>query len=91
VNVELRKQLDLYASRPVKTLPGIKAATTGGPDRGRENTEDLYSGLEHAMAVRGGDRSRSSPRRPARGIALRLVRAKTHDRKRVSAVHRPTS
>src|SRR6185369_1428576 len=49
-NVALRKALDLFANvRPAKTLPGVK-----GPfaDKDidiiivRENTEDLYSGIE---------------------------------------------
>src|ERR1700743_3114780 len=48
INVTLRKKFDLYANfRPVKTLPGLK---TKFPDIDlvifRENTEDLYSGLE---------------------------------------------
>jgi NAD-dependent isocitrate dehydrogenase len=50
-NVQLRKALDLFANvRPVKTLPGLK-----GPFAHmdvdliivRENTEDLYAGLEY--------------------------------------------
>src|SRR5207247_7950021 len=51
VNVGLRKALDLYANlRPVWNLPGI-----GGRIPGvdlvivRENTEDLYAGLEHEV------------------------------------------
>jgi isocitrate dehydrogenase (NAD+) len=51
INVRLRKELDLFASiRPVRTLPGIKV-----PYRDvnlvvvRENTEGLYSGLEHVV------------------------------------------
>jgi len=48
INVTLRKKFDLYANfRPVKTLPGLK---TNYPDIDliifRENTEDLYAGLE---------------------------------------------
>src|SRR5262249_13777123 len=49
INVRLRQQLELYASvRPVHSLPGLKV-----PYQGvnlvvvRENTEGLYSGLEH--------------------------------------------
>jgi isocitrate dehydrogenase (NAD+) len=51
-NVTLRKALDLYACvRPVKSIPGV-------PSRFddvnlivvRENTEGLYSGLEHRIA-----------------------------------------
>jgi isocitrate dehydrogenase (NAD+) len=51
VNVGLRKALDLYANvRPVKNLPGV---TSRYEDVNlviiRENTEDLYSGLEHEV------------------------------------------
>ncbi len=53
VNVALRKKLDLYANvRPVHSLPGV---ATRFQDLKidmvifRENTEDLYSGLEHEV------------------------------------------
>ena len=51
VNVELRKTLDLYANvRPVATLPGVKSRYEGVDlIVVRENTEDLYSGLEHVV------------------------------------------
>ena len=51
VNVELRKTLDLYANlRPVKTLPGVKSRYDDVDlIVVRENTEDLYSGLEHVV------------------------------------------
>jgi isocitrate dehydrogenase (NAD+) len=51
VNVELRKTLDLYANlRPVKTLPGVKSRYENvDVVVVRENTEDLYSGLEHVV------------------------------------------
>ena len=51
VNVELRKTLDLYANlRPVETLPGVKSRYDGVDlVIVRENTEDLYSGLEHIV------------------------------------------
>ncbi|MFB6248855.1 MAG: isocitrate/isopropylmalate dehydrogenase family protein [Salinibacter sp.] len=49
VNVQLRHRLDLYANlRPCRVLPGIQ---TPFPDTDliivRENTEGLYSGIEH--------------------------------------------
>src|SRR5262245_2898920 len=49
VNVELRKVLDLYANlRPVRSLPGVKSRYDAvDVVVVRENTEDLYSGLEH--------------------------------------------
>ncbi len=53
INVALRKRLALYANfRPVKMLPGLK---TRFQDLNlnlaifRENTEDLYAGLEHEI------------------------------------------
>ncbi len=51
VNVALRKTLDLYANlRPVKNLPGVKSRFEGvDVVLVRENTEDLYSGLEHEV------------------------------------------
>jgi isocitrate dehydrogenase (NAD+) len=55
VNVALRQALDLYAClRPYKTYPGINA-----PFKGvdivvvRENTEDLYAGIEFARGDSG--------------------------------------
>ncbi len=51
INVRLRKELDLYASiRPLRTLPGVKTPYTGVDlVVVRENTEGLYSGLEHVV------------------------------------------
>tara|TARA_B100001123_G_C15278333_1_gene1013059 strand:- start:64 stop:1089 length:1026 start_codon:yes stop_codon:yes gene_type:complete len=51
VNVEIRRALDLYANlRPVLSLPGLKSRF-GDVNLIviRENTEDLYSGLEHEV------------------------------------------
>ena len=53
INVALRKALDLYANfRPVQRLPGIQ---TPFDDVNlivvRENTESLYSGLEHTVVA----------------------------------------
>ncbi|MCW5981354.1 MAG: isocitrate dehydrogenase (NAD(+)) [Bryobacteraceae bacterium] len=53
LNVALRKKLDLFANvRPVKTLPGLKTRYDDTPIDliiFRENTEDLYSGLENEV------------------------------------------
>jgi isocitrate dehydrogenase (NAD+) len=53
VNVTLRKELDLYACvRPCRVLPGVR---TRFPDVDlvviRENTEDLYAGIEFAAGT----------------------------------------
>ena len=53
VNVALRKRLDLYANvRPVRSLPGVVTRFSDVKIDMvifRENTEDLYSGLEHEV------------------------------------------
>src|SRR5215204_6883748 len=51
VNVGLRKALDLYANlRPVRNLPGVQSRFSGVDlVIVRENTEDLYAGLEHQI------------------------------------------
>ncbi|MGI8542234.1 MAG: isocitrate dehydrogenase (NAD(+)) [Aridibacter sp.] len=51
VNVGMRKALDLYANvRPIKALPNVECRY---PELDlvvmRENTEDLYAGLEHVV------------------------------------------
>jgi len=53
VNVALRKALDLFANvRPVRRLPGVKTRYSDVEIDlviFRENTEDLYAGLEHEV------------------------------------------
>ncbi len=51
VNVQLRKSLDLYANlRPCKNLPGIKTRFDNVDlVIVRENTEDLYAGIEEQI------------------------------------------
>ena len=53
INVQLRKKLGLYTNfRPVRMLPGLKTRFRDVPVNlaiFRENTEDLYSGLEHEV------------------------------------------
>src|SRR5947209_2838041 len=55
VNVALRKRMDLYVNfRPVKMLPGLKSRFQDLPIDliiFRENTEDLYSGIEHEVVT----------------------------------------
>lgn len=53
VNVQLRKDLDLYANlRPCKNLPGVKTRFENVDIVVvRENTEDLYAGIEEQIDV----------------------------------------
>jgi isocitrate dehydrogenase (NAD+) len=91
VNVALRKDLDLYANlRPVKTLPGI-SSRYDGVDLVvvRENTEDLYSGLEHVVVPGVVESIKIITERASTRIALFAFEyAQAHGRKRVTAVHK---
>jgi isocitrate dehydrogenase (NAD+) len=51
INVTLRKTLNLYANvRPIQNIPGVKARYENVDlIVVRENTEDLYSGIEHVV------------------------------------------
>jgi isocitrate dehydrogenase (NAD+) len=91
VNVELRKQLELYANlRPVKTLPGIKSRYDGVDlIVVRENTEDLYSGLEHVVVPGVVESIKIITEKASTRIArFAFEHARSHGRKRVSSVHK---
>jgi isocitrate dehydrogenase (NAD+) len=91
VNVELRKALDLYANlRPIKTLPGIKSRYEDVDlIVVRENTEDLYSGLEHVVVPGVVESIKVITERASTRIALfAFEHAIKHGRKRVTAVHK---
>ena len=91
VNVALRKELDLYANlRPAQSLPSI---ITRFSDVDlvivRENTEDLYAGVEHMV----GDNAAESIKIITREASERIARfafdyAVKHNRKKVTAVHK---
>lgn len=90
-NVGLRKRLDLYASlRPVKSVPGVKTRYENiDLVVVRENTEDLYAGLEH-LVVPGVAQSLKIITEVASTRICRFAfeYATTHARKKVSAVHK---
>jgi len=91
VNVELRKRLDLYANlRPVKTLPGVKSRYDNVDlVVVRENTEDLYSGLEHVVVPGVVESIKIITEKASTRIALFAFEyAVAHKRKRVSAIHK---
>lgn len=93
VNVALRKTLDLFANvRPVKTLPGIQ---TRFQDVAidmvifRENTEDLYSGLEHEIVKDVVTSLKVITRTASERIARYAFNyARTNNRKHVAAIHK---
>ena len=93
VNVALRKALDLFANvRPVKTLPGIKTRfsdTAIDMVIFRENTEDLYSGLEHEIVKDVVTSLKVITRTASERIArYAFTYAQKNGRKRVAAIHK---
>jgi isocitrate dehydrogenase (NAD+) len=91
INVALRKTLDLYANvRPIKNLPGVKTRYEN-VDLViiRENTEDLYSGLEHVVVPGVVESIKVITEKASTRIAkFAFNYARTHGRKRVTAVHK---
>jgi isocitrate dehydrogenase (NAD+) len=91
VNVGLRKTLDLYANlRPVRALPNI-------PSRNptldivivRENTESLYSGLEHEVVPGVVESLKIITEKASTRIArFAFAYARTENRKKITAVHK---
>jgi isocitrate dehydrogenase (NAD+) len=91
VNVGLRKALDLYANlRPVWNLPGAPAKFSGVDIViVRENTEDLYAGLEHEIIPGVVESLKIITERASTRIArFAFEHARRHGRKRVTAIHK---
>src|SRR5215469_14184910 len=91
INVALRKKFELYANfRPVKSLPGLK---TKYADIDlivvRENTEDLYAGLEHEI-VPGVVQSLKiiTDKGSTRIAQFAFDYARKHGRKKIHAIHK---
>ena len=91
VNVGLRKTLDLYANlRPVRALPNVPCRY---PELDlivvRENTEDLYSGLEHTVVPGVVESLKIITEKASTRIArFAFEHAKSESRKKVTAVHK---
>ena len=91
VNVGLRKALDLYANlRPVWNLPGV-ASRFQGVDLVivRENTEDLYAGLEHEVVPGVVESLKIITAQASTRISeFAFEYARRHGRKKVTAIHK---
>jgi isocitrate dehydrogenase (NAD+) len=91
VNVRLRQALDLYANlRPVKNVPGV-ASRFQNVDLVvvRENTEDLYSGIEHTVVPGVVESIKIITEAASTRIARYAFEyARRHGRKRVTAIHK---
>jgi isocitrate dehydrogenase (NAD+) len=91
VNVELRQSFDLYANlRPIKNLPGVKARYQDiDLIVVRENTEGLYSGIEHEVVPGVVESLKIMTERACTRIAkFAFDFARQHHRKQVTAVHK---
>src|SRR6202140_1705919 len=91
INVRLRKTLDLYANlRPVKSMPNIITRYENVDIIVvRENTEDLYSGLEHEVVPGVVESIKIITEKASTRIAkFAFEYARTHGRKRITAVHK---
>lgn len=91
VNVGLRKALDLYANlRPVRALPNVPSRY---PELDlvvvRENTEDLYSGIEHVVVPGVVESIKVITEKASTRIARYAFEfARREGRKKVTAVHK---
>jgi isocitrate dehydrogenase (NAD+) len=91
VNVGLRKALDLYSNlRPVWNLPGVDARFQGVDlVIVRENTEDLYAGLEHEVVPGVVESLKIITERASTRIAhFAFQHARRNGRARVTAIHK---
>jgi isocitrate dehydrogenase (NAD+) len=91
VNVGLRKALDLYANlRPVRNLAGVTSRFDGvDVIIVRENTEDLYSGLEHEVVPGVVESLKIITERASTRIACFVFDfACANGRTRVTAIHK---
>ena len=91
VNVGLRKALDLYANlRPVRALPNVPSRY---PELDlvvvRENTEDLYSGIEHVVVPGVVESIKIITEKASTRVSrFAFDYARREGRKKVTAVHK---
>ena len=91
INVALRKALTLYANfRPIKNLPGVKTRFDNVDIIVvRENTEDLYSGLEHVVVPGVVESLKIITAEASTRIArFAFEYARKHGRKKIAAIHK---
>jgi isocitrate dehydrogenase (NAD+) len=93
INVALRKKLGLYVNfRPVRMLPGLKTRYSDlllDLAIFRENTEDLYSGLEHEVIPGVVESLKIITRAASERIARATFEyARREKRRKVTAIHK---
>ncbi|WP_122628525.1 isocitrate/isopropylmalate dehydrogenase family protein [Lucifera butyrica] len=91
INVTLRQTFDLYCNlRPVQNLPGLAGRFTNVDlVIFRENTEDLYAGIEHKAGKYAAESIKLITREASLRIAAAAFQyAQKHGHKKVTAVHK---
>jgi len=91
VNVELRQSFNLYANlRPIKNLPGVPARYQNVDlIVVRENTEGLYSGIEHEVVPGVMESLKIITEKASTRIAkFAFNYARANRRKKVAAIHK---
>ena len=91
VNVALRKELELYANvRPARTMAGVESRYENVDlIIVRENTEDLYAGVEHMVGPDAAESIKIITRAASQRIARYAFEyAVKNGRRRVTAVHK---
>jgi isocitrate dehydrogenase (NAD+) len=91
INVALRKQFELFANfRPIRNLPSV---ATRYPDVDlvivRENTEGLYSGIEHEVVPGVVESLKIITEKASTRISrFAFEYARKHNRKKIHAIHK---
>jgi isocitrate dehydrogenase (NAD+) len=91
VNVALRKELDLYANlRPAVSIPGVRSRYEAiDLVVVRENTEDLYAGVEHMVGKNAAESIKIITREGSERICrFAFDYARREGRQKVTAVHK---
>src|SRR5487761_1016250 len=91
INVGLRQELDLYSNlRPVRNLDGVKALRSDvDVVLVRENTEDLYAGVEHTVVPGVVESLKIITERASTRIAqFGFEYARKRGRKKIHAIHK---
>ncbi|MEM7354150.1 MAG: isocitrate dehydrogenase (NAD(+)) [Acidobacteriota bacterium] len=91
INVQLRQALELYANlRPTKSIPGLDAKFKDVDlVVVRENTEGLYSGIEHTVVPGVVESLKIITEKASTRVAeFAFAYARANGRKRITAVHK---
>src|SRR5512147_1457027 len=92
INVQLRKRFELFANfRPIRNLPNVPTRYPGVDlIIVRENTEGLYSGIEHEVVPGGVESLKIITAKASTRIArFAFEYARKNQRKKIHSIHKP--